>query len=169
MDTEAPQSDRLVKSEGIHLSQHKTIYDKAECFKGILLELHKEYKIDEVIVEEALQAFRRGFSSAKTLSTLAKFNGIICYLAEDIFKIPVELVNVSHARSSLGIKIDRKSEVSLKDQVFDWVSNRSEFETFPWPTKTLKSGPRKGKTINDACCYDIADASVMSLYRIHQL
>jgi len=169
MDTEAPQSDCLVKSEGIHLSQHKSIYDKAECFKAVLLELHKKYQIDEIIVEEALQSFRRGFSSAKTLSTLSKFNGIICYLSEDIFKIPVELVNVTHARSSLGIKIDRKSDVNLKDQVFNWVSKRPEFESFLWPTKTMKSGPRKGKTINDPCCYDIADAAVMSLYRIDKL
>jgi hypothetical protein len=30
-----------------------------------------------------------------------------------------------------------------------------------WPEKTLKSGKRKGLTIFDECCYDMADAYVI--------
>jgi Holliday junction resolvasome RuvABC endonuclease subunit len=164
MDTERPQIDCLIKSDGIHLSKFKRIYDKAEHIRDHFKYLKKSYDIDVIYVEEALQSFRRGLSSAKTLSTLMRFNGIVCFLAEDIFNKEVNLVNVVKARSSLGIKINRKSDVSTKDQVFEWIQSREEFTNFSWPMKTLKTGPRAGKTIFDKSCYDIADAAIMSLY-----
>ena len=164
MDTDVPQRQRIVKYEGIHLQKEKSLYNKAELIRKSFVQLSKDYDIDKVYVEESLQAFRRGLSSARTLSTLSRFNGIVCYLAEDIFKTEVHLVNVIHARSHLGIKINRKLEDSVKDQVLNWSLQREEFSNIVWPTKTLKSGPRKGQEINDKSCYDIADASVMALY-----
>lgn len=164
VNTELPPDDFVVKYEGIHLSNLKTLYDKAEAVKSHLKELETKYEVDRICVEEALQSFRRGLSSAKTLSTLSRFNGIVCYLAEDIFKKEVELINVLHARSKLGIKIDRKSSENVKEQVLGWVRNHESLSSIEFPTKTLKSGPRKGQTILDKTCYDIADASVMALY-----
>ena len=169
MNSECSQNDCLIKSEGIHLSNLKTLYDKAGYVHDHFLKLSKEYDIEKIYIEEALQSFRRGLSSAKTLSTLSRFNGIISYLAFKTFDCEPDLVNVIKARSTLGIKLDRKSEKTTKDQVFEWAQNRKEFESFPWPTKTLKSGPRKGQTIFDKSCYDIADAFVMSLYGINSL
>ena len=170
MNTECSQSDCLVKTEGIHLSKLRSIYDKAEYVREHFEVLAKEYDIKHVYIEEALQSFRRGLSSAKTLSTLAMFNGIVSYLASKTFEeSEVTLVNVIKARSSLGIKISRKSDKNTKDQVFEWVQGRKEFESFVWPEKTLKSGPRKGQTIFDKSCYDISDAAVMSLYGINLL
>ena len=81
----------------------------------------------------------------------------------------ITLVNVIRARSSLGIKLDRKSDKNTKEQVFEWVQKRKEFENFQWPTKVLKSGPRKGQEIFDKSCYDIADAAVMSMFGINLL
>ena len=98
-----------------------------------------------------------------------RFNGIICYLAGKTFGVPVELINVIHARSHLGIKLDRKSEITTKDQVFAWVRENNHFKNLDWPMKTMKSGPRKGITVHDKSCYDIADACVMSLYGKSQI
>ncbi len=164
IDTELPPDDCVVEYEGIHLSNLKSLYEKAEAIKSHLVKISKSYSVDKICVEEALQSFRRGLSSAKTLSTLARFNGIVCYLAEDIFKKRVDLVNVLHARSSLGIKIDRKSEVNVKDQVLEWTKSQRALKRIDWPTKLLKSGPRKGLVVLDKSCYDIADASIMALY-----
>ena len=164
MDTERPQIDCLIKSDGIHLSKFKRIYDKAEHLREHFRNLKNDYDIDRIYVEEALQSFRRGLSSAKTLSTLMRFNGIVCFLAEETFQKEVNLVNVVKARSALGLKINRKLDKNTKDQVFDWVKTREEFTNFSWPMKTLKSGPRAGKTIFDKSCYDISDAAIMSLY-----
>tara|TARA_Y100000310_G_scaffold303523_1_gene341917 strand:- start:1486 stop:2040 length:555 start_codon:yes stop_codon:yes gene_type:complete len=166
MDTDRPLSNRHVKSDVLHLSKYKSIYDKSRHTRDIFDEIAKEYQIDKIVAEEALQSFRRGLSSARTLSTLSRFNGIVCYLAEDVFAIPVELVNVSKARSSIGIKLNRKSEKSTKEQVLEWVSSQKEFEDFDWPTKCLKSGPRQGQVISDKSCFDIADASVVCMYGI---
>lgn len=164
INTDNPENDFVVKYEGIHLSKEKSLYNKAEAVRDVLIDLSKEYKVDAIYAEESLQSFRRGLSSAKTLSTLSRFNGIVCFVAEDVFGVEVNLVNVLHARSKLSIKIDRKSEVSTKDQVLEWAMNRDCLKNISWPQKTLKSGPRAGLTINDPSCYDIADAAVMSLY-----
>ena len=131
-------------------------------------ELSSQYDIDVLSVEENLQAFRRGLSSAKTLSTLARFNGIVCYLAQDIFGKEVNLHNVISARNSIGLKIDRKrkKEFPIKEQVLSWVKSHSDFKKFDWPMKTLASGPRKGQIIYDKQCYDIADAAVICMTQI---
>jgi len=168
INTECSQSDCLVKTEGIHLSKLSGIYNKADHVREHFEKLAKEYDIEEIYIEEALQSFRRGFSSAKTLSTLAMFNGIISYLAFKTFTdSEIALINVIRARSSLGIKLNRKSDKNTKEQVFEWVQKRKEFENFTWPTKVLKSGPRKGQEIFDKSCYDIADAAVMAMYGIN--
>ncbi len=163
MNTDKPLGARLLKSDRIHLSKIKDPYAKACQVRDVFLELRKEYDIKRIIVEESLQAFRSGLSSAKTLSSLTRFNGIVSFLAQDIFQCECERVNVNTARSKLGIKINRKAELSSKEQVRDWVMAHRDFEKFLWPTKTLKSGPRRGKTILDTSCLDIADSAVMAL------
>ena len=163
IDYSRPQGDRLVKSEGIILSKIKDPYKKACKVREVFLSLSKDYDIKKVIVEESLQSFRSGLSSAKTLSSLTRFNGIVSFLAEDIFCCSCERINVNSARSKLGIKINRKSSTSTKEQVRDWVMNHEEFKIFEWPKKTLKSGPRKGQTVWDVSCQDIADSAVMAL------
>ena len=164
VDTERPENDLVVKYEGIHLSKKKSLYDKAEIIKETFQNLSQNHTIDKVYAEESLQAFRRGLSSAKTLSTLTRFNGIVCYLAQGIFRAEVDLINVIHARSKLCIKLDRKSNIKTKDQVLSWALSNPSLTNIDWPEKTLKSGPRAGLTVKDPSCYDIADAAVMSLY-----
>ena len=164
VDTERSQSDFVIKYDGIHLNKKKSLYDKVAAIRECFDFLDKEYNIDAVYAEESLQSFRRGLSSAKTLSTLTRFNGIVCFLAEDIFKVNVELVNVIHARSRLGLKIDRKSSDTTKEQVLNWSMKHPDLVSIDWPKKKLKSGPRAGTIINDPSCYDIADAAVMSLF-----
>ena len=63
-----------------------SLLSKASFIKSKLREIKNTHKIDEIYIEESLQSFRSGFSSAKTLSTLSKINGIVSYLVWDIFK-----------------------------------------------------------------------------------
>ena len=141
----------------IELSKIKNSYEKVEL---VILELEKvksKYNFCRVVIEENLQAFRPGLSSAKTLLTLARFNGIIGYVISKNFKIMPEYINVNTARKKVGLKLIRG--VNTKQQVFDWVDDQVVFE---WPTKSLKSGPRKGQVINHPGCYDAADAYVIA-------
>lgn len=163
INTELSPGERLLKSEGIYLSDIKDSYRKACKVRDTFLELSNDYNIQKIAIEESLQSFRSGLSSAKTLSSLTRFNGIVSFFAEDIFGGKIERINVNSARKNLSIKVDRKSPIHTKEQVRDWVMNHKEFKNFTWPTKTLKSGPRKGQVIFHESCLDIADSAVMAL------
>lgn len=154
----------LLEADSINVSEKDNLYDKAILVREKFEILSKKYKFDKISVEESLQSFRPGFSSAKTLSTLSKFNGIVCYLAQDIFCKNISFANVIHVRSFLGIKISKKDNVSSKERVFEYILARKEFKDFSWPKKILKNGKRKGEEVYETFCYDIADASMMSLF-----
>ncbi len=146
----------------ISLSKERNLFEKALIVKETLSFLHIKYDIDTVFIEENLQAFRPGLSSAKTLLTLARFNGIVGYLSQQEFFCEPVYINVNVARKSVGLKIIRKSKggAPTKEQVHQWVSKQVNFN---WPTKKLKSGPRKGQVILETGCYDASDAYVIAV------
>lgn len=152
--------EKLVKIGFIQLKKKKTFYEKAKCIKDFFKEISEDYDIKNIAVEENLQAFRPGLSSAKTLMTLAQFNGTVRWIAYEHFGIISESINVNTARKSIGLKIDKKDKTkTTKEKVLDWVS--LDNSTIDWPTKVLKSGRNKGqvRVINE--CYDMADAYVI--------
>jgi len=153
----------LVEADAIKLKSGKDLYEKAAILSNRLNCVVEKFKPSKIVVEENLQSFRPGLSSAKTILSLAKFNGISCYLAYKITGITPLSINVTKARSLCGLKISRKSGVDTKTQVLDFVKKHPTFLKFKWPTKTLKNGPRKGMTIEDPSCFDIADAAIITL------
>ena len=71
--------------------------------------------------------FRSGFSSAKTLSTLASFNGIVSWICYQIFGKESEYVSASSARKLCGIKIPRGQKA--KQVVLQFLlDNEPDFE-----------------------------------------
>lgn len=156
----------LAEMSSIPLSKYKSVYKKAVVVQESIASIMKKYDIGKIYIEENLQSFRRGLSSAQTLSTLARFNGIVSLIAYQLSGIEPVHINVNAARKSLGIKIisKRKGGDPTKQQVIDWVSknvNHASEEPL-WPMKTLKSGPRKGLTILDPIAFDMADAYVIA-------
>tara|TARA_B100001123_G_scaffold429395_1_gene547835 strand:- start:4848 stop:5414 length:567 start_codon:yes stop_codon:yes gene_type:complete len=153
----------LAEMDSIILTGHKSVYKKAQAVEEALTDVMIRYDISHVYIEENLQSFRRGFSSAQTLSTLARFNGIVSLLSYQVCGIEPVHINVNAARKVLGIKIlsKKKGGAPTKEQVFNWVSGNVSNSTHTWPKKTLKSGPRKGQTILDVSSYDMADAYVI--------
>ena len=157
----------------VNLTKVKCFFEKSLQIKQKFLEVVEEYSNYEFIVgiEENLQAFRPGLSSAKTLMTLSRFNGVVSYISNEVFKTIPVFINVNSARKDLGIKIDRKSADSTKDQVFNWVKNDLivENNAFNWPTKVMKSGKNKGRVKFENCCYDMSDAYVICKSLIYNL
>ena len=100
----------LVDIGSINLSKHKGLFEKASQVKSAIIELDDMYHIDRVVVEENLQAFRPGLSSAKTLMTLAQFNGVVRWICYERLDVPVEAINVNTARKSVGLKINKKDK-----------------------------------------------------------
>ena len=157
---------KMIAAGAVDLKRCKTIYEKADMVRTEIKSLSSSFEISCVYIEENLQAFRPGFSSAKTLMTLARFNGMVSLACRDIFDFDPRHINVNIARKSVGLKVERESKcgVSTKDQVLKWVQSdiKSYNFNFHWPEKTMKSGKNKGQVRIDASCYDIADAYVIA-------
>ena len=162
LDPELDSKTSLIDLGFIPLAKQKSHYDKANLVLKDLHSIKSVHNIDAIAIEENLQSFRSGFSSAQTLSSLAKFNGIVAYLCQDTFGIEPQFFNVNSARKSVGLKIlsKRKGGTNTKEQVLTWVME--ELSGFSWPTKILKSGPRKNQTILEPGCYDMADAYIIA-------
>lgn len=153
------QGDRAV-IDFLNLEKQKDIFLKADLFKKKMIEIKNNNDIKIVGIEENLQAFRPGLSSAKTILSLARFNGICSYISEEVFNLTPDFVNVNSARKINGVKIDRKSSKNTKEQILDFVSEKEP--SFNWPTKVLKSGPRKDTVVLLKECYDMADAYIIA-------
>lgn len=159
----------ILSSEGKYLDSgfcdldsKKSTVQKAAQFHHVLRELDDRYHISSVWIEEPFMMFAKGGSSAQTMSKLSSFNGMIQYACLNTFEFDPSMINANHARKTLGIKIQREKicGVSTKEQILSWV--KTQIPGFDWPTKTLKSGPRKGLTIPAPSCYDIADSYVVA-------
>lgn len=156
----------LIDLESINLKKISCIFSKSNKVREEFTNYKNKYFFEEEIklgIEESFQSFSKGFSSAKTLSQLNRFNGIVSYISAEVYSVIPEFINVNAARKCLGIKIDKKSSESTKEQVFQWV--KSEFKNnnieFKWPEKVLISGPNKGRVKFDESCYDMSDAYVI--------
>ena len=125
-------------------------FSKATFVKERLLDLTIKFRIEYIFVEQSLQAFRPGFSSAKTLLTLAKFNGIVSYICLDVLGIEPEYIGASTARKSNGIKIPRGEKA--KQVVLQYIlDNEPNFVV----EYTKQGNPKPGS-------YDRADSLIIA-------
>lgn len=147
----------------IELSKTQGLIPKALRAERVIRELQEKHTFDEVYVEENMQAFHPGASSAQTIVKLAKFNGIVTFICHQLTGKVAKNVNVNRARKAMGISLQREKVcgVSTKDQVFKWVSAHPMLRDYAWPHKVLGSGPRKGERIMEQHAYDMADAFVV--------
>ncbi|HAI41176.1 MAG TPA: hypothetical protein DCM40_25235, partial [Maribacter sp.] len=66
-----------------------------------------QYPIEHIYIEQSLHMFMGRKSSAKTLSTLTRFNGIVSWLVFELFEIRPEFIGATSARKQAGIKVPR--------------------------------------------------------------
>lgn len=149
----------------VRLDNVEGLMQKADVMRSQLQSLHDEHSFTRIYVEENMQAFRPGASSAQTIMKLAKFNGIVSYLAYQVTGLDPQNVNVNQARKSLGISLKREKEcgVPTKEQVHTWVRSHPLLSQYQWPSRTLGSGPRKGHVILEPYVYDMSDAFVIAM------
>jgi len=127
-----------------------TLFEKGHEIKELLYQLKLEYDITSVYIEQSLQSFRSGFSSAKTLSTLSRFNGIVSWLCYEVFELKPEYVAATSARKICGIKIPKgtKAKQIVIQYIIDNVPDV--------PIAYTKHGNPKPQ------CYDMADSWVVA-------
>lgn len=109
--------------------------------------LSPEYSVVAVAVEESAKRFPAGASSAGTIITLSKFNAIICYMLFKKFDLEPTELNVRMIRKLLGIKIDRSSKTTTKQQVVQQV--KTLVPNFPLAYRNTKEGPKELKINED--------------------
>jgi len=127
-----------------------TLFDKSDFIKDRIWELDDMFRIDAVYVEQSLQSFRSGFSSAQTLSTLSRFNGIVSWLCYSIFDLIPEYIAATSARKKCGIKIPKGQKA--KQVVIQHVVDNVPAVTILY---TKHGNPKPG-------CYDKADSWVIA-------
>lgn len=96
-----------------------SIYYKARQIKEKLEDIKDRHSIQSIFIEQSLHSFRSGFSSAQTLSTLSRFNGIVSWLCSDIFNIEPRMIAATSARKQAGVGIKRGD--NAKEKVLQFV------------------------------------------------
>jgi hypothetical protein len=124
------ENGKVLELGYINLTKEPSLVEKGTAFKVKLNSLFSIYGLKKIYIEECFQRYSSGMSSAKTITRLASFNGIVQYICYNELSIVPSLISVH-----------------LK---------------WPWPTKVLKSGPRKGLEIIINESRDMADAWVIS-------
>jgi Holliday junction resolvasome RuvABC endonuclease subunit len=157
---------QIVYYDSIDLRKYKNIFDKTIAIKEKLLDLYEMYQcdndssirignsqfpIEHIYIEQSLHMFMGGKSSAKTLSTLTRFNGIVSWLVFELFQIRPEFIGASSARKQAGIKVPRgqKAKQVVLQHLLD---NEPAFKV-----EYTKHGNPKPES------YDRADAIIVAL------
>ena len=128
----------------------KNFFDKASVIRTRLIDIRIAFPITHIAIEQSLQMFRAGFSSAKTLTLLSKFNGVVSWLCYNTFGLEPEYVSATTARKKAGIKVPRgqKAKEVVLQHVLD---NVHGFEV----QYTKHGNPKPGS-------YDRADSLVIA-------
>ena len=143
-------SSNIVYCESWDTRKFKSFFEKASFINSKLTDVRIKFPITKVIIEQSLQMFRPGFSSAKVLTLLSKFNGVVSWLCYNTFGLEPEYMSANSARKSCGIKVERGKKA--KEVVLKFVlDNVDGFEG----QYTRSNNPKPGS-------YDRADSYVIA-------
>jgi len=150
-----PETKNLVSTEAIDLTKIDSVFEKAERVGSALWEISQSNDITDIFIETALKRFIPGRSRADTIVKLAKFNGVISFLAFDSFGVEPTYLNVNAARSYYGLSFPRGTKgPARKKMVIEAVIER-EKTAFKW--EMARGGKNYKRTTDDR-----ADAVVIA-------
>lgn len=128
-----------------------SIYHKARHIKDCLQEIKASCSIKDIFIEQSLHSFRSGFSSAQTLSTLSRFNGIVSWLCSDIFNIEPQMIAATSARKQAGVGIKRGD--NAKEKVLQFIIDKYPDIDIQY---TKHGNPKPGM-------YDMCDSIIIAM------
>jgi len=140
----------VLLNEAWDLRKIKNIFKKAEYVEERIADISMKISPKNIFIEQSLQSFRSGFSSASTLSLLSRFNGIVSWLCFKEFGILPEYIAATSARKECGIRIPKgqKAKKIVVQHIIDNVPDVSI-------SYTRYGNPK-------AACYDKADSWVIA-------
>lgn len=140
----------IVLNEAWDLRKTKSIFEKAEYVRERLLNAASGLTLENIFIEQSLQSFRSGFSSAATLSLLSRFNGVVSWLCFKELGLEPDFLAATSARKECGITVPRgeKAKKVVIQHIIDNVPDVSI-------SYTRYGNPK-------AACYDKADSWVIA-------
>jgi len=142
------ENGRVVCNEAWDTRKFKNFFRKAEEISAKMDLLPAAPT--RVYIEQSLQSFRSGFSSARTLSTLSRFNGVVSWICYRRYAIEPEYLAATTARKECGLVVPRGSKA--KKVVLDYIIDNV-------PEVSI-SYTRFGNPKPD--CYDKADSYIIA-------
>jgi len=111
----------IVYYDSVDLRKYKNVFEKGCILKEKIVDLYEAYQfsneefflgnskypIEHIYIEQPFTFFNSGGSSAKTMATLQKFNGIVSWFLYEIFEMQPNYVLAQSARKTVGIKVPR--------------------------------------------------------------
>ena len=135
--------------------KYSDLYKKADFIKTHLAYIKEHFSINQIYVEQSLQSFRSGFSSAHTLSTLSRFNGIISWISYELFDLEPQMLAAISARKLVGV-VKKKGE-NAKEKSLEFV-----VDTVPeFMVEYTKFGNPRPGTYDRSDSYIIAKAGLI--------
>jgi predicted rRNA methylase YqxC with S4 and FtsJ domains len=104
--------DKIIACEKLDLRNKKytDFFDKSVAAKELLQNISKKYNITEIFIEETLNVMTRGMSSAHTIMTLNRFNGILSWMCYEVFQIKPQYIACRQARKMVGILVPKGAD-----------------------------------------------------------
>jgi hypothetical protein len=166
LDPPAPGSDRptLVLMTHVELGRLDGFWPKVDELRRAIQGISSTLSTaSHVFVEESLQAFRPGLSSASTLMTLAKFNGVACMIVRDVLGITPTPLSATSARKSCGVRVQRGTPAKL--QTFKHMTRETgplAGHSFPMKRQTARAIAAGKRPEPVSWAYDEVDSYVIA-------
>jgi Holliday junction resolvasome RuvABC endonuclease subunit len=146
------EKQELVDSDFFKTKAKTPLEERATALRdNVLQPIMAIHNITEIRIEEPFSMFSGGKTTAKTMSSLQRFNGMVSLIAHQLLGKPPTLVGATTARSRVGIKVPRGTKA--KEVILQWVDNK--FDNFIMEY-TAHGNPKPGLD-------DEADAIVIAL------
>ena len=123
---------------------------KAQHIKDELLSLKAQIPIEHIYIEQPFMFFNSGGSSAKTMATLQRFNGMLSWICCDVFGSTPKYLTAGEARKLCGIKVPRGQKA--KKVIMQWALDNEEDFSVEY---THKGNPKPQY-------FDMADSLVLA-------
>ena len=147
--------ENIIISDVLKFKSNQSLEERAAQFERRMREIDTHHVVFDVYVEQPAIMFRGGKTTAFTMATLQRFNGMCCYILSQIFEMEALLLNPNSARSVLGIKVPRKvPSKEKKKAIIESISERFR-DQFKY-NLTRQGNPQPGTD-------DRADALVVAL------
>ena len=98
---------KIVYCNAWDLRKYKDHFTKAEVVKNELYSTQFDDTVRVIIEKPVSSFFGTGGSSAKVITTLARFNGIISWICRERFGFNPEFIVSTTARKHCGVKVPR--------------------------------------------------------------